>query len=111
MNQEDNNEPSIDGCIQVAFGARVREQPETAKNCAKACFNLCGKPSFIVCKGKKSPDLIEVDSESDLRKVPPIKFSYEDTSLRVQDIIECQENIIRTVEGAQKKIIEETNSK
>ncbi|KAH8335045.1 hypothetical protein KR074_000659, partial [Drosophila pseudoananassae] len=81
------------------------------KNCATASYNLCGKPSFIVCKGKKSPDLIEVDSDTDLRKVPPNRFSYEDTSLRVQDIMECQEHIIKTVESAKKKIIKEKNSK
>lgn len=112
MNQGNANEPSIDGCMQVALRVRVGEQSEDAENCSEASrYNLCGKPSFFVCKGKKSPNLNEVDSDTDLRQLQPTGFSYEDTSTRIQDIMECQQHIIRMVEGAKEKIIEEKDSK
>lgn len=112
MNKGNANEPAIDRCMQVALCVRVVEQSEDAENCSEASrYNLCGKPSFFVCKGKKSPNLNEVDSDTDLRQLQPNGFSYEDTSMRVQDIIECQQHIIRMVEGAKEKIIDEKYTK
>ncbi|KAH8270204.1 hypothetical protein KR018_005513, partial [Drosophila ironensis] len=73
-------------------------------------YSLCGKPSFFVCKGKKSPDLNEVNSSTDLRQLPvagaPAAFSYEKAAWKVKDIIKCQQHIIGMVSNAKEKVIE-----
>ncbi|KAH8379906.1 hypothetical protein KR009_007967, partial [Drosophila setifemur] len=64
-------------------------------------YSLCSKPSFFVCQGKKSPDLVEVNSFTDLRQLQaggePIGLSLQQTPLKIQGIMKRQHNIIKMV--------------
>ncbi|XP_017013639.2 uncharacterized protein [Drosophila takahashii] len=64
--------------------------------------NLCGKPSFLVCRGKKSPDMTEVDSSTDLRE--PNGSNLQQTALKIHGIMKHQRNIIEMVDDANNNI-------
>ncbi|XP_033161164.1 uncharacterized protein LOC117141677 [Drosophila mauritiana] len=64
-----------------------------------ADLRLCGKPSYVVCRGKTSPDLAEVDSTTDLGQPNDVALRQD-----VQDIMKHQQNIIKLVDGVYSDI-------
>ncbi|SPP87405.1 uncharacterized protein LOC117589413 [Drosophila guanche] len=69
--------------------------PKVQKKSPRDDFNLCGKPSFIVCKGRRIPDLNEVTSDiSDLEQ----KQAGEEAILKIQSIVKRQSCIMSWVD-------------
>ncbi|KAH8355753.1 hypothetical protein KR084_012995 [Drosophila pseudotakahashii] len=67
-----------------------------------ADLSLCGKPSFLVCRGKKSPGMTEVHSSTDLRE--PNNLNLQQTALKIQGIMKHQRNIVEMVDNANNNI-------
>lgn len=63
-----------------------------------ANLRLCGKPSYVVCRGKMSPDLTEINT-TDIRQPYDVALRQD-----VQDIIKHQLNIINLVDGVYRNI-------
>ncbi|XP_033239291.1 uncharacterized protein [Drosophila pseudoobscura] len=72
-------------------GVPEKESPKDPKGDA---FSLCGKPSFIICKGRRIPDLIEVPSPPDLRQMQV----GEGAILKIQSIVKRQSRIMSLVD-------------
>ncbi|XP_039488673.1 uncharacterized protein LOC120450016 [Drosophila santomea] len=73
-------------------------------NCTKKVYevagvSLRGKPSYVVCRGKTSRGLTEVDSSTDLREPYNVAIQQE-----VQNIMKHQQNIIKMVDGMYRDI-------
>ncbi|XP_017084242.1 uncharacterized protein LOC108116735 [Drosophila eugracilis] len=84
-------------------------QQIAGKDSQDAGLSLCGKPSFLVCRGRKSSGLTEVDSFTDLSQ--PQRLALQQTNLKIQGIIKLQQHIIELVDDVDKKIAGEKSSR
>ncbi|XP_016971007.1 uncharacterized protein LOC108038690 [Drosophila rhopaloa] len=92
--------PSPKGCRQKV---RLAKTPADGESGAQAVdLSLCGKPSFLVCSGKKSPNLTEVDSSTDLRQAHSL--AIQQNALKVQGIMNHQQHIIEIVDSVNESI-------
>ncbi|XP_037721675.1 uncharacterized protein LOC119554728 [Drosophila subpulchrella] len=99
--------PSHKGCQQKVHLPKTPSVAGTDLHVAD--LSLCGKPSFHVCRGRKSPGMTEVDSSSDLRRPHSLNLQY--TALKVQGIMKHQQNIIELVDDNNKNMADRKGSR
>ncbi|XP_016959369.1 uncharacterized protein LOC108030798 [Drosophila biarmipes] len=99
--------PSHGGCQQKAQVPRTASVGGTDPHVAD--LSLCGKPSFLVCRGRKSPGLTEVGSLTDLRQ--PHSPNLQHTALKVQGIMKHQQNIIELVDDSNRNMADRRGSR
>ncbi|KAI8035665.1 uncharacterized protein LOC128260238 [Drosophila gunungcola] len=97
----------LKGCQQKG---RLPKKPADGDNQnGDADLSLCGKPSFLVCNGKKSPDLTEVDSSTGLGHAH--SSALQQTALKVQEIVKHQQHIIKIVDSVNESFAGQKDSR
>ncbi|XP_017116022.1 uncharacterized protein LOC108138363 [Drosophila elegans] len=98
---------TLKGCQQKE---RLPKKPaDSDSQTGDADLSLCGKPSFLVCSGKKSPDLTEVDSSTGLGHAH--SSALQQTAFKVQGIVKHQQHIIKIVDSMKESFAGQKGSR